>query len=326
MLVNDEAIKEVARLASSLDSSASYHWEGHEGKGHEYDLSKDPFDFSKAFSSFFVIGPIGAISAKTSLPYKIMHWVLQIPFRVMGFRLKGFWEIDRIAASIAERQGRAYDVGLMRHTLTMALFSDCLDMDRDARLVTVIGDGFANMSSLLLAFVSHSRVILVNLTKTLLLDLVFLRKAFPDENIALVQNGDEMSEAVARQDFRIIAVRADDAHLLAQAPVTLGINICSMMEMDPPVTAAYFDVLRRGPADQTAFYCSNRVEKKWNNGTVIRFFEYPWHEEDKLLVDEPCPWYRYAYRRRLPFYYRTKSLVQHRLLYLKKTHQLDRVR
>ena len=88
----------------------------------------------------------------------------------------------------------------MRHTLTMALISDRLDIECDARLVAVIGDGFANMSSLLISSVPHSRVILVNLTKTLLLDLVYLRKAFPNENIALAQNTNEMKKALASTD------------------------------------------------------------------------------------------------------------------------------
>ena len=318
MLVNDEAIREVARLAPTLDSSASSHWDGSEGEGRNYDLAKDPFDFTRVFSSFDVIGPIGTLSSKTSFPFKLAHWILQIPLRIMGIRLKGFCKIDRIAASIANRQSRAYDGDLMRHTLTMALLSERLDINRDTRLVAVIGDGFGNMSSLMLGYVPSSRVILVNLTKSLLLDLVFLRKAFPDENIALVQNSDEIKTAVACEDTRIIAVRADDADILAQAPVTLGINISSMMEMTPPVTAAYFDVLRRAPADQTAFYCSNRATKEWADGTVIRFSEYPWHDEDRLLVDGPCPWNRFGYRRRPPFYFRRKSLVKHRLVYLKK--------
>lgn len=318
MIVNDEAIKEIARLAPTLDSSASSHWNGREGRGHEYELAKYPLDFSKALTSFFVIGPIGAISAKTALPYKIMHWILQIPFRILGLRFKEFGGIDRKAAAIAESQGRAYDVDLMRHTLTMSLINDRLDMDQDVSLVAVIGDGFANMSSVLISSVPHSRVILVNLTKTLLLDVAFLRKAFPDENIALAQNADEMKEALASNDVRIIAVRADDMQILTHAPVTLGINIKSMMEMDPPITAAYFDVLRKGPANQTAFYCCNRDKKEWADGTLISFSEYPWHAEDTILVDGPCPWDQYGYHGQFPFYYKRKGFNRHRLVYLKK--------
>jgi hypothetical protein len=318
MLINDEAVKKIAAMATTLDVSASTHWEGHEARGREYELAKDPFDFSKALNNFDVIGPIGAISLKTSLPYKLMHWILQIPFRFIGARFKNFKQINRKASSIAECQDRAYDGDLMRHTLTMALINDRLDVNQDLNLVAVIGDGFANMSSILLSSNSHSRVILVNLTKTLLLDLAFLRKAFPHENIALAQNADEMEEAIASNNTRVIAVRADDMHILAQAPVTLGINIKSMMEMDPHVTEEYFDVLRKGSAKKTAFYCCNRDKKTWADGTVIRFSEYPWHAEDTILVDEPCAWDQFGYRKEIPFYYKRSGLNRHRLVYLKK--------
>ena len=318
MLINDEAVKKIAAMANILDNSASTHWDGHEAKGREYELAKDPFNFSKALSNFDVIGPIGGISLKTSLPYKLMHWILQIPFRFIGARFKNFKKINRKASSIAECQDRAYDGDLMRHTLTMALINDRLDVDQDLNLVAVIGDGFANMSSILLSSNVHSRVILVNLTKTLLLDLAFLRKAFPHENIALAQNADEMEEAIASNNTRVIAVRADDMHILAQAPVTLGINIKSMMEMDPHVTAEYFDVLRKGSAKKTAFYCCNRDKKTWADGTVIRFSEYPWHAEDTILLDEPCAWDQFGYRRKIPFYYKRSGLNRHRLAYLKK--------
>ena len=261
---------------------------------------------------------MGAVSKKIALPYKIVHWILQIPFRLMGLKLRGFWTIDKMAKIIAKRQGRAYDCDLMRHTLTTAMINDRLDMKYDASLIAVIGDGFANMSSLLLSYLPQSRLILVNLTKTLLLDLVFLRKAFPNENIAFVQNADDMNKALASSNTRIIAVQADNMQLLAHAPVTLGINIKSMMEMDMAVTAAYFEVLRKGPADKTAFYCCNADEKRWADGTVIRFSEYPWHEKDIILVDEACPWDQYRYHRQLPFYSKFKALNWHRLVYLNK--------
>jgi len=318
MLVNEEAIKEIARQSSVLDATASSHWDGKEAKGQKYGLAEDPLNFSKALSNFSVIGPIGAISLKKSFPYNLAHWLLQIPFRRMGVKLKEFGKFDRIAASIARRQGRAYDGDLMRHTLTMALFNTHLDMEKDLRLVAVIGDGFANMSSLLLEGAPNSRIILVNLTKTLLLDLAFLRQTLPSETIALVQSAEDMSQVLTDQSTRIIALQADNADLLAVAPVTLGINILSMIEMEPQVTAAYFDILRRCPSERTAFYCANHFEKFWADGTIIRFYEYPWDDEDTYLVDEPCPWDQYGYRARPPFYYARPSQSLHRLLYLKK--------
>ena len=156
MLVNEEAVKKIASMANKLDNSASSHWDGHEGIGREYKLAKDPFDFSNALNDFDVIGPIGAISFKTTLLHKLMHWLLQIPFRTMGARFKTFKQLNKKTGSIAKCQDRAYDGDLMRHTLTMSLLNDKLDMDQDLKLVTVIGDGFANMSSICLLYTSPS--------------------------------------------------------------------------------------------------------------------------------------------------------------------------
>ena len=89
------------------------------------------------------------------------------------------------------------------------------------------------------------------------------------------------------------------------------------MEIDPPITARYFDVLRRAPRAETAFYCCNRVEKTLPDGTITRFFEYPWNPDDQILVDQPCPWTAIAYRGRPPFYYHGPE-VFHRLVMLKK--------
>ena len=85
----------------------------------------------------------------------------------------------------------------------------------------------------------------------------------------------------------------------------------------PPVTKMYFDVLRQCPRVETAFYCCNRVEKKFHDGTITRFFEYPWHPDDEILIDALSPWDKYGYRARPPFYYRNNR-VHHRLAYLKK--------
>ncbi|NQU59160.1 MAG: hypothetical protein HQ513_18160 [Rhodospirillales bacterium] len=59
------------------------------------------------------------------------------------------------------------------------------------------------------------------------------------------------------------------------------------------------------------------MEKQLPDGTVTRFFEYPWDAKDKIIVDEPSPWDKYSYRKSPPFYYRNNP-VHHRLVSLKK--------
>lgn len=317
MLVNEEAILEVARQSDRVDDGASSHWRLYGQDLGEHPLKNDPFSLTYGAEGFRAIGPIGAISNKTGLAHRVAHRLLQIPNRNLGRKFKEFRRIDRAAASIAERQGRVYDKDLLRHSLTLALLRDRLDLALERDPIAVIGDGFANMTSLLLANLPLSRVVLVNLTKTLLVDLAFAFNAFPKAGIALVRNAGEMDEAMARTDIRVIAIGADDAGLLAGVLIALAINILSMMEMNPPVTKMYFDALRQCPRQSTAFYCCNRVEKRLPDGTITRFFEYPWDRDDEILLDEPTPWDKYGYHGRPPFYYRNNP-VQHRLVWLNK--------
>ena len=54
---------------------------------------------------------------------------------------------------------------------------------------------------------------------------------------------------------RVVAVGENDAKIINGVGLALAINIESMMEMDPPIIQNYFDLLRAGPDDTTAFYC-----------------------------------------------------------------------
>ena len=310
------AIAEAVK-ADGGDGAASSHWRNDQGLT-DHPMVQDPLNFDMRTADSSAFGPLGGISAKAELRHRLVHWLLQIPLRAMGIGLPGFAGADKIAAKIARAQNRAYDKDLLRHTLTLALLQRHLGNALDHGTIAVIGDGFANMSALLLSAHPGAKVILVNLHKSLLFDCIFLRKALPETNICLVQSDAEMADAIAAPDVQCIALAAENASLMGAAPITLGINILSMMEMDPPVIAAYFDLLRRAPADKTAFYCCNRIEKTLPDGTVTRFEAYPWDADDEVLVDAMCHWTRLAYHGRPPFYYLSNP-VRHRLAYLKKS-------
>ena len=75
----------------------------------------------------------------------------------------------------------------------------------------------------------------------------------------------------------VIAIRAVDHELICYCPLNLVINIVSMQEMNPSVIREYFDDLRKRISDHDLyFYFCNRLEKSLPDGTVTRFFEYPW--------------------------------------------------
>ena len=180
----------------------------------------------------------------------------------------------------------------------------------------VIGDGYGTVATLLMAAAPDQRIFLVNLTKALFLDLLHMERAFPEKTFALVSDADEMTRALEDDSIRIVAVRADDAELLREAPIGLAVNIVSMQEMEPDIVHRYFEILRRNPAPRTAFYCCNRRAK------VSNFYDYPWEPADTVLADGVCEWAQWYYTPKPPFWYRRAEgpkEILHRLAWLDKT-------
>ena len=181
--------------------------------------------------------------------------------------------------------------------------------------VCIIGDGYGNMASVILETMPDSTVVIVNLNKTLLVDLICLKKGFPDVDYTVARTDAEFEEALSR-GIRVIAVGANDTSILRGKDFSLAINIESMMEMDPPVIADYFDILRSGPKESQPFYCCNQAFKRFSGEGTSNFHEYPWRDDDEILVDEVCPWTKITYGNTYPFYHRRRPDL-HRLVNLK---------
>ena len=264
---------------------------------------------------------LGMVSRKTGPIYRLMHWVLQAPFRRMGSRFSTLADSLAIGRLIARRQRRVYTYDLLRHSLTLALVRHHTPLDREDEVSAVIGDGCGMMSSHLLLAYPRRKVITINLTKPLLLDMVYLRQAVPGAVVALVRDAAEMAEALADSGINVIALQADHAAALMAAPVGLAVNIVSMQEMDPPVVAEYFRILRGTKAARLAFYCCNKLWKRLSDGTEVEFSQYPWREADQIVLDEPCSWSQWIYSKTPPFWiYRRgeKRVIWHRFCWLSK--------
>ncbi len=264
---------------------------------------------------------LGMVSRKTGPLHRLMHWVLQFPFRRMGARFTPLADSLDIGRLIARRQHRAYTYDLLRHSLTLALVRHFVPLDRLDEVSAVIGDGYGMMASHLLLANPGRKVIAVNLTKPLLLDMVFLRQAVPGVGIALVRDAADMVAALADPTVNAIAVQADNAAALTAAPVALAINIVSMQEMEPAVVAEYFRILRAGRAGRTAFYCCNKLWKRLSDGTEVSFSQYPWAAGDDIVLDEMCDWSQWVYSKTPPFWHYRKGegrVIWHRLVWLAK--------
>ena len=181
------------------------------------------------------------------------------------------------------------------------------------------------MTTLLLGSSSVKQVVLINLAKTLLVDLWYLKlwmgtEAFED-SVDLVTDTDGLDHALAKTTNRqagkgrVVAIQASDHVLLQKCPVDFALNIVSMQEMDPPVISAYFDDLYAIASQRPlVFYCCNRVEKTLPDGTVTRFHEYPWQTNNQVLWDDLCPWHQRYYTFKPPFYRPYDGPIRHRLV------------
>ena len=309
LLQNQEIISFLKDHASDTETSRSTYWNN---EVPNFSIAADgSLDGSCA---------AGSVSTKRGLFYDAAHWVLQTPWRYLGRNFPRFKTHLATGHQIAEFQQRQFTEDMMRQVLTISLVEQHVDLKDPAMASCVIGDGYGVLSSMLLKTFPARKVILVNLTKTLLADLTFLSRAIPGVRIALAQDEEEMKTAFNDPDINAIAVRADDAGLIRAAPIGAAFNLVSMHEMNPEIIAGYFKILRTNQADATAFYCCNRINKVLADGTVTEFFQYPWHPDDRFTVDEKCPWLRMSYSAQPPFWWPMPktNYCQHRIAYLAK--------
>lgn len=302
---DDAAIAALGGKLDHTDAGSSSHWR----EMHQALRFKDG-------EIAFAVG-FGGFRARPSGLRWALERLLQIPYRRMAAAFPQFERLDRLADSITERQGRAYDLDVLRQSITLAmLYQKASEAFSSSLPILVIGDGFGSMTSLIVGGRPGARVILINLTQTLLADLISIRKALPHVGVALVENAESLQAARGDNDVQIIALRADDYALIADVHLALAINIASMQEMRPDTVAAYFDVMRRGTANGLLFYTCNRVEKTLPDGEVSRFLDYPWLSGDRIYFHGSCPWHQKFYRTKPPSYHPYDGDHYHRLALL----------
>lgn len=253
----------------------------------------------------------GGDTGRGSLASRLAHYALQWPYRRMGASLPAFPESSRLAALAAHRQGRKLDLDVLRQALTLALLLERLPSEALGGPWIVIGDGFGTLCSLLLLRLPQAKVVSVNLAKTLMVDIAYALRAVPDAGLSLVESAADYRAALSGPQ-RLVAVNADDFEALRGCPAAAAASIVSMQEMDPPIVARYFELLRSSPV-RPWFYCCNREEKTLPDGTRVSFAAYPWKAADQVVLDELCPWQQRWYRPVPPFYFSYDGPIRHRL-------------
>ena len=310
-----DAIKYLASQAEHDEAGKSSHWEKYH-EGYQFDGSQ--FKGLKGFGG----------NAKPYKGLKLgLNSLLQQRFRKLGAVFGLFEQISCKGKLLTERQCRAMDLDVLRQSITLSfLYNHLPEVLSPEATSCVIGDGFATLTSLFLGSDLANQVLLVNLTKTLLVDLWYLKSDFGDKefdrSVCLVTDEAGIIEAIDKKNEsarrpRVIAIQADNHALLRFCPIDIAVNVASMQEMEPKVIEDYFmDFRAVATRKPIAFYCCNREEKELPDGTITRYSEYPWRKEDKVLVDELCPWHQQYYTLYPPFYRPYDGPHRHRLLYL----------
>ncbi len=303
-LIENQAIEYLIDHLNEDEKATSSHWQ----KYHK--------DF-KVNSDLAISGAVGfGGSAKQYKGIrKFLHTQFQKRFREMGKELEDFSRIDLLADQMTKVQGRAYDLDVLRQSLTLSFLISKLGKLKEKPVVCVIGDGFASMSLLLLLSGFAKKVVLVNLTKTLLVDVLNFQKYSTSQKFFSFVLLTEPTEDLRKIEQDLVCIQASNHEILKKFPIDIFINIASMQEMNPNTVADYFKDIREVAKTRTTyFYCCNRLEKKFPDGTIVKFLEYPWSSKDEILIDELCPWHQKYYSMRPPFYHPYDGPIQHRLV------------
>lgn len=235
---------------------------------------------------------------------------------------KEICSLVKTSRGVTKKMGLFFTYDAYRQTCPLLLIRRHLK-ERKRINVIIIGDGYGFLSLLIKEIYPESRILLVDIGRTLLLQAYYCGKAHPDAAHYLVTPSAEL--VPYQPDYDFVYCPAENLRLLDSFSFDLAVNIASMQEMNEETLEAYFSYLRQHLVSQNLFYCCNRESKELLAGEVVEFMKYPWSENDTHLVDEYCPWYSYFLSMskaqngpkllnfRIPFINYFDGVVRHRL-------------
>ncbi len=253
-----------------------------------------------------------------SFVYRLFSWITVVCYLIV---LKNRFKILSIlptAISLAKKMGLFFTYDAFRQVCLLAALQPCLSK-KDLRVVN-IGDGYGYFSALLKTYYPNSKIVLIDLGKTLLFQANYCQRVFPDESHLLISD-----RVVPDGHENFVYCPAEHLEILLGMEFDLAVNVASMQEMNAKTVDRYFTFLRKVLRSDGLFYCCNREEKIMPGGEVSRISEYPWHQDDQHLWNEVCPWYRFFLtwhqalrgprlgKFRIPFFNYFDGTLRHRL-------------
>jgi len=289
--------------SSKFSNVTSSHWREY---GEETTVTHESEDFE------FNADWISAFRKKT-LFRNLKNIPINILLSKMLKKYNANGETVNCAKAITEKLNILFSFDHAKHVLIFDLLDSHGFFNTD-NIICIIGDGHGFFGMLIKAMRPNVKMLFVNLGKNLLLDAVCFSKLFPDINPLLL---DDIEDHKTISSHSIMFLEAEKYELLENMPIGLFINIASMGEMDMFVINRYFEIMETSKVE-SYLYCCNREEKILPDGTVIRFMDYPWDGAEKILIDEPCPWYQKYPSSKPPFWRPFDGTFLHRLIKLNK--------
>ena len=200
------------------------------------------------------------------------------------------------------KSGQIFSNDVTRCALTVDYLQKNIG-DLNSKTITIIGDGYGRLGCLIKLLFPKSRIIYINLGRTLLFDYYYSFKVFPKLQHKLVKNSKNFTtdfNYIEAEFYKEIDIKSD-----------IFVNIASMQEMNLEQINDYFTLIKQNR--NKIFYCCNRLSKKLPDGSIISFLEYPW-QGFEIIKDELCPWYQKFPSLRPPFIRKFDGPIQHRLV------------
>jgi hypothetical protein len=240
----------------------------------------------------------------------LLRLLVDVPTKVYLFNLNKSCSQKILEGThwVANKQKRRFSYDLSRMALTLDLLSKKI-LDLKNKTFCVIGDGYGSLGCLIKKIYPNSKIIYVNLGRTLFFDFYYSKKCFPELKHSLIRS----NQYNLSTDFNYI-----EAEYFKKIFFTsdIFINIASMQEMNYEEISSYFNAIRNQGIDSW-FYCCNRVSKTLPDGSVINFSEYGWDDNDEIIIDELCPWQQSFPINWPPFSKKFDGPIKHRLIKLK---------
>ena len=262
-----------------------------------------------------------------------LSYLLQLPQR------REILALMRAARPVCRAMGFFLSFDAFKQLCALALIRQWMSpaMSRRRLSVVVIGDGYGFLSAMVKTLYPTAMVALVDIGKTLLFQSVYCQRAHPAARHEGITSATR-AEDVRASEHDFLYCPTEHLEALRGLRVDLAISIAAMQEMNAATVARYFRFLRDRLHEEHLFYCCSRARKTLRGGEVAVFDEYPWVPSDRHLVDEPCPWYRYAcsfrttgpgprvWGLRVPFINYFGGQMRHRLSILATSSSVERAR